>query len=218
MIYNEQFKPEAVLLVKDAQVLKVLIHPLRTRILGLLAPKAMTVKELASELGLEPSRLYYHTKLLLQTGLIVAVGERRQGNLTELSYRARALDFDASPILASKEGGSTAFEERIASVADLMAASIKASARDMGRLLEARAAAGAEGENPEKKSIDLIIRMMDASLGPETYKAFVAKLNALMDDFAALPAEPAGQEAGEARNYVLSLGFYPQAGSIMAGD
>lgn len=214
MNYNEAFIPAPILRIEDPEVLKVLIHPLRSRILGLLGPQARTVKELASELDLAPSHLYYHTKLLLKAGLIVAVGERRLGNLTEASYRVAALDFDASPILGSKESGRSAFEARIASIADLMASSIKASARDMASLLE-----GAE-ERPKKEGggPSLVLRMAEARLGPAAYEDFSRRLMALMDEFSALPLEPEESEGGEIRNYVLNLGFYPQAGSTKAKE
>lgn len=216
MLYNDTFTPAPVLLIEDPEVLKVLLQPQRTRILGLLGPRPRTVKDLGTELGVDPSHLYYHVKLLLKAGLIVAVGERRLGNLTELSYRASALDFDASPVLGSREGGRTAFEGRIASVADLMAASIKAAAKEIGRRLEekeskpqADADSGAgKGGSP------LILRIAEARLGPRARADFAARLEALLDEFSRLPEE-AGEDAegGPSQAYALSLAFYPQAGS-----
>lgn len=221
MIYNEAFNPIPVLLIEDPEILKVLVQAQRTRILGLLGPRPRTVKEMGAELGIDASRLYYHVKLLLKAGLIVAVGERRLGNLTEVSYRARALDFDASPVLGSREGGRTAFEDRLASVADLMASSIKAAAKEIGRRLEERESAppAEAGEGDGKGGSTLILRMAEARLGPRAQADFAARLGALLDEFSRLPEEAGEGGEGEASQpYALSLAFYPQAGSVPAKE
>lgn len=60
-----------------AELFKALGHPLRVRVLELLAPGERPVSELLLETGLEASHLSQHLAVLRRTGLVTA---RREGN------------------------------------------------------------------------------------------------------------------------------------------
>lgn len=68
---------------------KALAHPLRVRILRLCARQELTNKELADRLGLRPGSVFYHVRLLLESGLLQP-GEVRTGasGALEKPYRS----------------------------------------------------------------------------------------------------------------------------------
>ncbi|CAN5470222.1 hypothetical protein BH11ARM1_BH11ARM1_10820 [soil metagenome] len=66
---------------------KAISHPLRHKLIRLLAKKEMTNEELAKEIGVPSGQLHYHTKKLLEAGLIELAGTRQKGPLTEKLYR-----------------------------------------------------------------------------------------------------------------------------------
>ena len=77
--------------------LKALGHPLRLRVLELLADsRPLTNHELAGALGIDPGRLHFHVRMLLRAGLIeLAEGGRGR----QKPYRAIAQRLRISPEL-----------------------------------------------------------------------------------------------------------------------
>jgi DNA-binding transcriptional ArsR family regulator len=73
----------------DAQVAKVLSHPLRPQILDILALRGeASPNEIASELGVPLGTLSYHTRLLRDAGWIELVREVPRRGAVEHFYRA----------------------------------------------------------------------------------------------------------------------------------
>lgn len=70
------------------ELMKVMSDPRRSRILHLAKEQPVTVKQLAEQLGEQPSRLYYHVKKLLEVDLLEVVETRQHGNLVEKYYQA----------------------------------------------------------------------------------------------------------------------------------
>jgi DNA-binding CsgD family transcriptional regulator len=68
---------------------KALAHPLRARILRLCARQELTNKQLADRLGIRPGTVFYHVRLLLESGLLQP-GEVRTGasGALEKPYRS----------------------------------------------------------------------------------------------------------------------------------
>ena len=66
---------------------KAVSHPLRLGILRLLAGGEMTNEELAQQLNVASGKLYFHTKKLLDAGLVEAAPTRRKGPHIEKPYR-----------------------------------------------------------------------------------------------------------------------------------
>ena len=61
---------QAVYIVNDVSIAKVLVDPMRRAILHLLRERPMTQAQLAEELGLSNASLNYHTKILRKHGLV----------------------------------------------------------------------------------------------------------------------------------------------------
>ncbi len=68
--------------------LKALADPLRLRMGLLMLEEGRTVKELAAILGVPPTRLYYHVRILERHGLIEVVERRMVSGIEERRYKA----------------------------------------------------------------------------------------------------------------------------------
>jgi DNA-binding transcriptional ArsR family regulator len=87
-----------VLEIDRPEQLKALGHPLRLKVLHALSDKdeALTNRELAARLGVDPGHLHFHVRMLHRTGLIeLAPGGRGR----EKPYRAVAAHVRVSPEL-----------------------------------------------------------------------------------------------------------------------
>ena len=85
------------LLIKDVAALKALADPLRLQILFELTAGPMTVKMVASALGVAVTRLYYHFKLLERAGLIRVASRRLVSGIEERHYEAVAESIGPAP-------------------------------------------------------------------------------------------------------------------------
>lgn len=83
------FVPDDVYVVDDLDTLKVLADPLRLRIRELMQSPT-TVKQVAAELDMPPTKLYYHINLLEKHGLIVLVDTRVVSGIIEKHYQVAA--------------------------------------------------------------------------------------------------------------------------------
>jgi DNA-binding transcriptional ArsR family regulator len=89
-----------VLTVGTAEQLKALGHPLRLRVLETLGETeaAMSNRELAQKLGVDPGHLHFHVRMLLKAGLIQQV---TSGKGREKPYRSAAKTIRVAPELVS---------------------------------------------------------------------------------------------------------------------
>lgn len=85
------------LVVSDVPTLKAMADPLRLHILIELGDHTRTVKEVASTLGVRPTRLYYHFKILERAGLIRVVDRRMVSGIEERSYESVAENTTIAP-------------------------------------------------------------------------------------------------------------------------
>lgn len=104
-----EFEPAQTLAIQDANALRLMADPFRSRLIDLLRAQVHTAKELAQALALSPKKLYYHLKLLEQHGLIRVVNTRIVSGIIEKSYRATAylFLFDQDMFRAIDETGAT---------------------------------------------------------------------------------------------------------------
>lgn len=80
--------------------LKAFSHPTRLAILEQLAASSLqTNEELAAALAIASGKLYFHTKRLLDAGLIEPAGTRQKGPITEKLYRATAARYVLPPLV-----------------------------------------------------------------------------------------------------------------------
>ena len=78
--------PDKEFVVKTLDTLKVIADPLRIHLLELLVEGPRTVKQVAAELNISPTKLYYHINLLEEHGLIRVVSTRVVQGIIEKQY------------------------------------------------------------------------------------------------------------------------------------
>lgn len=84
---------QGTLALTTVEQLQALAHPLRQRVLRLLAGEPRTNKQLASRLDTSPGKLHFHVRELEKAGLIALVEERPKGGIIEKYYQATAQNF-----------------------------------------------------------------------------------------------------------------------------
>lgn len=98
-------EPVALQMIENLDTFKVITTPLRVKILNLLAVQAMSVNQLAKELAVPFTRLYYHLQLLEKHGVIRLVATRAlPGAVEEKFYRATAYDYRPAIALRTING------------------------------------------------------------------------------------------------------------------
>lgn len=104
---QQNFIPREEFVVNDLDTLKVLSDPLRLRIRELMF-EPTTVKQVAKELGLPATKLYYHINLLEKHGLIVLVETRLISGIVEKHYQVAARTVRvAKHLLSPGDGGAS---------------------------------------------------------------------------------------------------------------
>lgn len=94
----DPFVPAHEQTIDDVDTLKVLADPLRLRIRELLVQPS-TVKQLAAELDIPATKLYYHVNLLEKHGLITVVDTRVASGAMERVYQVTAYRVQVAPHL-----------------------------------------------------------------------------------------------------------------------
>jgi DNA-binding transcriptional ArsR family regulator len=197
----EQFKQENTHFIRDLETLKVLADPLRTQILDLLQPQALTVKEMASRLGLAPGKLYYHVNMLEKHGLVRVVETRQVANLTEKWFRAAAANLDVDPALLSSvtlEG-----QENILSI---LRSTLEATREDILRSMQARFFELGQGAEPHPRRA--IINRTLSQISEEQAEAFAGRLVELIEEFEEA-SRPSSAEGEANHPYALTIAYFP---------
>jgi DNA-binding transcriptional ArsR family regulator len=162
---------------------KAVSHPLRIGILGLLAREALTNEELAKALGVASGKLYFHTKKLLDAGLIAPAGTRQKGPLTEKLYRAVARRLTLpEPV---KGGEAPPLEPVLLAAVELY----RATWHETG---------GLHGQT--EGGYHLVLPHT-----PERRREFIERLQALVQDFQESAAAPDAPDAPDATPLALTV-------------
>lgn len=184
------------LVVTDVAALKALADPMRLHVLVELSDQARTVKEVASILGVKPTRLYYHFKMLEKAGLITVVDRRMVSGIEERTYETVADNVTPAPeSLTSlvKEGIIGAFFKVIRAELELAALSAPEPVGDLN------------GPVP-------MLALTTLQLSPEQVEEVQERLVSIMQDFGS------GAEASpDARTYHYVLGGYLAPSELQRG-
>src|SRR3954452_14643879 len=76
--------------VTDPRVVKALAHPLRVRILSMLDESVLSPNDIARQIDVPIGNVSYHTRQLLELGMIKLVREQRRRGAVEHYYTAEA--------------------------------------------------------------------------------------------------------------------------------
>jgi DNA-binding transcriptional ArsR family regulator len=191
--------PEPEYLIDDLETLKVLSDPRRMAILEELdrAGEGLTVKQVGEALGEDPSKLYYHVRLLERHGLIVVVATRLVSGIVEKQYGLRARTFQISHALltTTSEGGQPGLLATfLDSTRDEMEDSLRAGLLHL--------------DAPEAERTAICQKAHGMRLSPERARELRGRLLDLLAEF----DDPAGQDRGpDAQAYTLLVTLYPLA-------
>ena len=173
---------------------RVLTHPLRQRILGLLIDESLTIRELAERLGLDVHPLYHHIRVLHENRMIRIVGRRQRRGAVERRYRATASSFSVSPASLLATSARRRTGSRLAAIAGDLAAAAVGEVRTQAEMMLADAKSGwtpllsQVRVRGSRKEIDTLRR----------------RIHALLEQF-----QKQGCDQGE-EEYELTLFFYPK--------
>lgn len=178
--------------------LKAIAHPLRQQLLEQFSLKPATTKQVATALGLQPTRLYHHVAKLESAGLIKLVETRPVRGTTEKYYSMTAsmikIDTDAMPDAAGKVIG----QQMSLSVFDGLFANIR------NNISAYLSECGGEGEE-EIMFVQGEFELTDA-MAVEFRDAMLQKLRELNEI-----SESDKSDGNTKRSYRSVLGWYPMA-------
>jgi DNA-binding transcriptional ArsR family regulator len=92
---------EDVHILDTVERLKAMADPIRIRFILELIDGPRTVKEVAEALGVPPTRLYYHLRILERHGLVEVANRRLVSGIEERSYQTTADNWTISPDLTA---------------------------------------------------------------------------------------------------------------------
>ena len=182
--------------ITSLEALKVFSDPLRQQIIEALLDGPKTVKQIAAELDLAPTKLYYHVNLLEEHKLIQVTETRIVSGIIEKHYMAAAHEYAIERSLltpgqnSSSEGLEVAFDAIIEPIRADLQKSLKQGLIDTS-------------ENaPEQRKFRMWRAM--SQLSDEQAAEFYARLDTLIDEFNALKT---GEDSDQ--HYGLLIGIYP---------
>lgn len=119
---------DAVHVIGDVETLRVIADTTRLKMLEYLRAAPRTVKEIASTLDVPPTKLYYHTRLLEEHGLIKVVETRIVSGIIEKSYQTTAYRFTVDrSLLPGAHLGEPALDVALSLILDEVAGEIRRS-------------------------------------------------------------------------------------------
>lgn len=199
-------KPDTQRTISDLETLKVYFDPLRTRIVRALANQPKTVHQIANELGLPFTRLYYHINLLEDHGLIRVVDTRDFSGAVEEKYyqvSARSFVVDRRLLTIDPSGGYEGLNA-------LMDAVLTSTNSDITRSVE-MGLTDLEQVTPHPAA--LLLRRGIVAMPPERAAYFHKRLTDVLREFS-------NEESGDLDDpyYAIVVGLYPSALPLDASD
>lgn len=180
--------------IESTESLKAVADPLRLSIMkALKTPK--TVKEVAADLQMPPTKLYYHVNLLEKQNLIRVVATQVVSGIIEKTYLITARNYRLSDTLLADEGGDEAVDAVLAAIFDITRAEVKQSLQN--NLLKLT-----DGTAVHQG----ILWRAGLRLTVEQFEQMQQKLEDLLQEMDDLSSQ---NESDEAARYGLMAAFYP---------
>ncbi|MFN8530344.1 MAG: helix-turn-helix domain-containing protein [Anaerolineae bacterium] len=196
-------QPAEQLTITSLETLKVFSDPLRQHIIEALFDGYKTVKQIASELELPPTKLYYHINLLEEHGLIRVVDTRIVSGIIEKQYGIAARNFTISRSLLTpgqKEGQTGGFDAA-------MQATIERTQDEIRKGVQSGTIDISQDAPPHRK---VLIGRGRNHMSKAHAEAFYARLIDLMAEFEALHDEAMGED-DDPQAFALIFALYPLA-------
>ena len=175
----------------NREQLRVVSHPTRRQILGLLCLREMSATELKREIEDAPKNLHYHVDRLRDAGLIRLVRTEQKRGATEKYYRSVASAYSLAPELVAVVPTDRSLDDDLSSAVRHM---LEDSYRELTRSLQA----GLFGEGSRTPVITGLKLRTTPKRAAELRRTLVDWLRACRD---------ANQADGEVEYVLLSLMF-----------
>ncbi|HEX2912845.1 MAG TPA: helix-turn-helix domain-containing protein [Chloroflexia bacterium] len=198
---SQDYEPQEYAVIKDLDTLRAISDPLRLKLLETILDEPLTVKQIARELNLTPTKLYYHINQLEEHNYIRVVNTRVVSGIIEKQYRATAQSYRVDPALLSlleDSDHSRELENFLAPVFDSTKEDIKRSIR-AGLI-------NLPQEEIRPVNRRLVLMRGVSRLPEDRAEEFYAKLKKLIEDFS--EAEVKGSEN---QTYGLMIAAFPIA-------
>lgn len=201
------FQPADEFIITSLETLKVFSDPLRQQIIEALIENTKTVKQIAAELSLVPTKLYYHINLLEEHSIIVVAETRIISGIIEKRYGIASRNFYIARTLLSpgETTSNQALNVTLASFLDRTHREIRTSIEN--EIINTT-------ENAPVHSKLLMMRGR-ARLTKEQAEDFYTRLHALMKEFEAITPEA---KTPDQAVYVLNVSLYPSSKSAADDD
>ena len=188
-------QPQTTFEITELEQLRVMSDPLRMRLIATLYERPLTVKQVADELDLTPTKLYYHVSELERIGVVKVMETRVKSGIIEKYYQTVADQIKVNRNLlhvAKQSMAPSAYGELLASL-------MEATADDL-RLGVAQGTIKPPARTGKKKAV----------IGRSTLALDPAKADRLMQKLAKIMTEinAADDKHGET-HYGLTVAFYP---------
>lgn len=196
------FAPAEEFIVDDFDTLKVLADPLRIRILDLMRDPC-TVKQIAHELDILPTKLYYHINQLEKHGLIVLVETRIVSGIIEKHYQTAAYTIRVARQLLSPD------------LNDVGGLEITVSSlwQDVIENLRESSVLGIidVSDDTEVNPATLNLRSINFALSEEQATEFLSRYRDLVDEYIDLSDQQFNQKDNDIKSYRLFSVMFPSA-------
>jgi DNA-binding transcriptional ArsR family regulator len=203
---NTPLQPDPERLISDLDALKAYFDPVRFRIVQAVAAQPRTVHEIAAELGVPFTRLYYHMNLLEKHGIIrVAETRTLSGAVEEKTYQITAYMFVIDRRLLEVQPG----DETSDALELVMDTVFEETRRDIRRSV--RSGKIDMRELPPHPS-SLLNRRGLFKLSRTQAEEFYRRIQDMIVEFTAAPCDD------DCEYYGLAVSFYPTAFAESAGQ
>lgn len=186
--------PQAEFVIQDIETLRAISDPLRIRLLESMA-QPQTVKEIAAQLGVGKTKLYYHLNLLEKHGIIRVVRTRVVSGIIEKSYQVTAFSFrPAKELLLHGDEGKAQGVAIVESILD-------ATRTDLTHSLKT----GKAALGKEEQAKQLLLARVVMSLTPEQAVSFYERFSTLLTEVSQYEKPVTGGQT-----YSLTVAFFPK--------
>jgi len=175
---TEASRVAEVFTIEDVPTLKAVAEPQRMRVLMLLDEGDLTVKQMAAKLGVPPTRLYYHVRILEDHKLLRVASTRMVSGIEEKRYAATAKSWTISDDLL----GSPAVSDVLKAMFDLARV----------ELMLALAAGGPPPGDPA--GTVPVLMSTKGYVTPDEMYAFTKEMGELIDRYTTLEHRPGTDE------------------------
>lgn len=202
VIHQDALTPADEFIINDLETLKVVSDPLRLQLLQLLAQQPRTVKELAADLDVPPTKLYYHINLMEKHQLIRVVETRIVSGIVEKQYLRTAFHYRIQRGLLSP--GADMGDETLNK---LLTTLLDDTRQDIRRAVQANLIDLDTAHPPNRMA--LMIQREVARISPERADEFHKRVMELVRDFQSEDPDPTKLKEGQ--GYALVVMWYPTA-------